>query len=65
MNHPLTYSVTDAAKALSIGRTSLYALIGDGSLKARKIGGRTIFLHEDIVKFLADETEEYKPKGEK
>ena len=65
MDHPLTYSVMDAAKALNIGRTHLYALIGDGSLKARKIGGRTIFLHEDIVKFLADGTTEYKPKGEK
>ena len=39
---PLAYSVADACKVSSIGKTRLYALIGEGRLEARKIGKRTL-----------------------
>ncbi|EZP79515.1 Excisionase family DNA binding domain-containing protein [Novosphingobium resinovorum] len=38
----LVYSVSDACAALSIGRTSLYALINSGRLPIRKAGRRTL-----------------------
>ena len=38
----LAYSINDTAKALSLGRTSVYALIGDGRLDAFKLGRRTL-----------------------
>ena len=39
---PLAYSVADACRVSSIGRTRLYQLIGEGRLQARKIGKRTL-----------------------
>lgn len=39
---PLAYSIADACKITSIGRTRLYALIAEGRLEVRKIGRRTI-----------------------
>ena len=39
---PLAYSVSDASRVSSIGRTRLYQLIGEGRLEARKIGRRTL-----------------------
>lgn len=38
----LFVSITDAAKALSIGRTSLYELIRTGELETRKMGRRRL-----------------------
>lgn len=39
---PLAYSVSDACRVSSIGRTKLYALLKSGQLEARRIGGRTL-----------------------
>ena len=39
---PLAYSIADACKVSSIGKTRLYALIKEGRLEARKIGKRTL-----------------------
>ena len=39
---PLAYSIADACRVSSIGKTRLYALIKEGRLEARKIGKRTL-----------------------
>ncbi len=39
---PLAYSIADACRVSSIGRTKLYELIGTGQLESRRIGGRTL-----------------------
>lgn len=36
---PFTTSIAEAAEALSLGRTSIYALINIGRLETIKIGG--------------------------
>lgn len=41
-SEPLAYSVSDACKVSSIGKTRLYGLIKEGRLEARKIGKRTL-----------------------
>lgn len=41
-SEPLAYSIADAVRVSSIGRTRLYALINEGRLEARKIGKRTL-----------------------
>jgi excisionase family DNA binding protein len=42
MLEPLALSVNDAARALGLGRTSIYAMIGDGRLEIFKLGRRTL-----------------------
>jgi excisionase family DNA binding protein len=39
---PIAYSVADACRVSSLGRTRLYQLIGEGRLEVRKIGKRTL-----------------------
>lgn len=38
----LLVSITDAAKALSLGRTSIYELMRSGELETRKMGRRRL-----------------------
>lgn len=38
----MAYSINDTAKTLSLGRTSIYALINEGKLDAFKLGRRTL-----------------------
>jgi excisionase family DNA binding protein len=49
----LAYSINDTAKALSLGRTSIYAMIGDGRLEAFKLGRRTLVKAESIRRLVA------------
>ena len=39
---PLAISISETAKALGVGRTSIYAMIGDGRLETFKLGRRTL-----------------------
>ena len=39
---PVATSVSGAAKALGLGRTTIYKLISDGQLETIKIGRRTL-----------------------
>ena len=45
---PLLVSITGTAKALSIGRTSVYKLIDEGKLETRKMGRRRLVTVESI-----------------
>lgn len=38
----LAYSINEAARILSLGRTSIYALIKEGRLETVKLGRRTL-----------------------
>ncbi|MGY0834208.1 helix-turn-helix domain-containing protein [Azospirillum argentinense] len=46
------YSVTEVMSLLSLGRTSIYALVKSGDLKVIKCGRRTLFLATDVAAFL-------------
>ncbi|WP_338242205.1 helix-turn-helix domain-containing protein [Aurantiacibacter hainanensis] len=39
---PLAYSIKEACRVSSLGRTRIYQLIGEGRLEARRIGKRTL-----------------------
>ena len=48
----LAYSIPEACHATSISRSTLYNRVADGHLKARRIGGRTLIMTEDLHAFL-------------
>ena len=50
---PLAVSINDTAKALGLGRTSIYAMIADGRLEAFKLGRRTLIRAESIKRLVA------------
>jgi excisionase family DNA binding protein len=50
---PIAHSIEDTAQHAKCGRTTIYAAIKAGKLKARKIGRRTIILDEDLRGWLA------------
>jgi len=50
---PLAHDVGTVVRITSFGRTSVYAAIKEGALKARKFGRRTVILDEDLRAWLA------------
>lgn len=50
---PITVTVADARKALGIGTTKLYELIGEGELPTIKLGRRTLIRTESLRAFVA------------
>lgn len=53
----LFVSINDAAKALNLGRTSIYALINEGKLEARKVGRRRLITTASIRRLADQQTE--------
>ena len=51
----LTYSINDTAEALSLGRTSIYAMIADGRLEAFKLGRRRLVRAESVRRLIASQ----------
>lgn len=52
---PLAYSVNEACRVSSLGRTRLYQLIGEGRLEVRKIGKRTLIPATSLRALIAGE----------
>jgi len=42
MGEKLAYNINEAAKAIGIGRTKIYELIGEGRLVPKTVAGRRI-----------------------
>jgi excisionase family DNA binding protein len=49
----LSVSISDAAKVLGLGRTSIYAMIADGRLDAFKLGRRRLVRVDSIRRLVA------------
>ncbi len=52
---PIFVSIADACNALSIGRTSLYELINDGTLETRKMGRRRLVLAASLRRLAGEQ----------
>ena len=48
----LTYSINEACKASSLGRTTIYAHIGAKRLRAVRVGGHTLIPAESLMALL-------------
>ena len=51
---PIAYSIKDACRVSSIGKTRLYQLISEQKLQARKIGKRTLIPAESLHRLIAE-----------
>ena len=51
----LAYSIKEACRASSLGRTTIYAHIAAGRLLSKRIGGRTIIPAESLHALIAGE----------
>jgi excisionase family DNA binding protein len=49
----LLNTVQDATKELGISRARLYELIASGEIQACKLGHKTVFRREELVRFAA------------
>lgn len=50
---PLARTIDEVSQFIKCGRTTIYAEIREGNLKARKLRGRTLILEEDLRQWLA------------
>jgi excisionase family DNA binding protein len=49
----IAYSIREACRASSLGRTTLYSHIAAGRLLARRIGGRTVIPADSLRALIA------------
>lgn len=60
----LAFSVAESATKLGgISRAKVYELLASGALEARKLGGRTIILRDELVRYL-ESLPTYKAEGD-
>ena len=52
---PLAYSIADACRVSSIGKTRLYELIAEGRLESTAIGKRRLVRAESLRRLIAGE----------
>lgn len=52
----LAYSINETAHALSLGRTSVYAMIADGRLDTFKMGRRRLVKAESVRLLIASQS---------
>jgi glucosamine 6-phosphate synthetase-like amidotransferase/phosphosugar isomerase protein len=49
---PLAYNMRVAPKVCGISKSKLYVLASEGKLKLTKVGGRTLVLHEELMRLM-------------
>ncbi len=54
-HQPIAYSVSEACRVSSLGRTKIYQLISEGKLDARKLGTRTLILADSLDHLIRSE----------
>jgi excisionase family DNA binding protein len=52
-NEPLAYRVNEFCRVVGLGRTTVYALIGDGTLATVKIGNRRLIPRQAALALIA------------
>lgn len=45
---PLSYSIPDAARAIGVGRSTIYQLLNDGRLQSVHVGKRRLILADSL-----------------
>lgn len=50
----IAYTINDTAHLIGVSRATLYRMLKAGSIKAKKIRGRTIILKSDIDEYMSN-----------
>ena len=50
----LAYTIQESMVILRVSRATLYRLLTQGILKSKKVGGRRLITHKELVSFLED-----------
>lgn len=50
----LMLTIPEASEALRISKSKLYQLVGEGKLRIRKIGHRSLIARDDLERFAAN-----------
>lgn len=56
LHERIAYGVTQAADALSVGKSTIWRLLKEGRIKAVHLGGRTVIPRTELIRLL-DEAE--------
>lgn len=48
----LCYTISDTMAILRVSRPTLYRLLQEGVVKSKKVGGRRLITHTELVRFL-------------
>lgn len=59
---PLAYSIDEACRVSSLGRTNLYRFIREGKLDIRRLGGRTLVPAESLRRLIEQAPTEIVPR---
>lgn len=51
---PITVTTAEAARSIGIGKTKLFALIGEGRLETIRLGGKVLVTVESIRQLVED-----------
>ena len=57
-SRPLAVGIDEACRLLSIGKTKIYQLIGDGRIQVARIDKRSLIRVADLEQFLANAVQE-------
>lgn len=49
---PIAYRPKDAAAVLGVSKSTIYQMIADGDLEARKLGAATLISHDELSRVL-------------
>lgn len=54
--HPeaIAFSIEDAAKRISVGRSTIYELIGEKAIRTIHVGRRTLIPESELRRFIAE-----------
>jgi excisionase family DNA binding protein len=51
LSEKLSYTIAEAARALGIGKSTIYLALASGKLSARKCGSRTLLLADELRRY--------------
>ena len=49
---PLAHTITVSAERIGVSRSEVYNILNRGELRAKKLGRRTVILHDDLSAYL-------------